>query len=197
MPKHRPAGVALGPFPIWADARKATRRFGRSLTRSAISISTALSHGSTSSFDRAPHGGSRRIRVTNLPRSPWHALALHDERRTCGPAVPAPATSLRLRSTRAGASANSCHLRRRRARPGGSSRHRRPLRSCPASAVPDARPPLLWPRWSVLSPHSFLRRCGRRRLGGNPRGARVLHCVPALRVPPAPACHEVAFAGGE
>src|SRR5581483_4466673 len=49
----------------------------------------------------------------------------------------------------------------------------------------------------------FVRACGRRRLGGNPRGARVLHCVPvpgatqaSLGMPQAPARHDLARAGG-
>lgn len=102
-----------------------------------ISFSTALSHGSASSFDRAAvKTASRRIRVTILPRSTWHALALHDERRTCGSVLTAPATSQRLRSLRAGASAIACHLRRPRDWPGGSSLPRHPLRSCPALCRP-------------------------------------------------------------
>lgn len=42
----------------------------------------------------------------------------------------------------------------------------------PPSAVPDANPPLLRPRWRALSPQSFVHDDGRRRLGGNPRVPR-------------------------
>jgi hypothetical protein len=59
------------------------------------------------------------------------------------------------------------------ARPG---LHRRSpnRRQCCSVLAPDRTP---------IAPPMLLRACGRRRLGGNPRGARVLHCVavPARR----------------
>ena len=64
---------------------------------------------------------------------PWHALALLDERRTCGSALTAPATSQHPRSTRAGASEIASHRPRPCDRSAGARGPRRPasLVSCP------------------------------------------------------------------
>ena len=138
-----------------------------------ISGGRALSRGFESRSTEPPVRASRRIRVT-VPTAASMAAALPKaERRLCGHALGshlaqnASALCWTTRPSQVVVRPMWDAIRATRA----ITRRLDPLMSCEWLS-PAVRLPLLWPRWRVLSPHSFVRRCGRRRFGGNPRVPR-------------------------